>query len=59
LRRDSEEKVSFSTEESVESASTTEDLARGRFIKRPRALYNSCTIFNNQIESILIKNGRF
>jgi hypothetical protein len=48
--------VLFSTEESVESASTTKDILRGRLFKRPRALYNSCIILNNQIELILIKN---
>jgi hypothetical protein len=58
LRRGSEEKVSFSVKESVESASTTEDIARGRLIKRPQALYNGCTILNTQIELILKKKRK-
>jgi hypothetical protein len=58
LWRGSEEKVSFSVKESVESASKTEDIARGRLIKRPRALYNGCTILNNQIELILKKKRK-
>jgi hypothetical protein len=59
LRGDSEEKVSFSTEESIESALTTKDVARGRLFKRPRALSNGCTILNNQTKLILMKNKRF
>jgi hypothetical protein len=51
--------VSSSIEESLESALIRGDSARGRLIRRPRALCNSCTIFNNQIELILIKKRRF
>jgi hypothetical protein len=52
LQGDSEEKVSFSTEESIESALITKDIARGRLLKRLRALFNGCTILkqSNKID---------